>query len=115
MKEGKPISRQRIEHILYSIQNIQTFTKGYSLESFENDLKVYYACLHQFAVMGEAVSGLDEVILKKYVYPWYKVKSFRNFIIHEYPAVDAQVVWDTIQLVLPGFKDHVQQILEKEF
>jgi uncharacterized protein with HEPN domain len=35
--------------------------------------------------------------------------------MHEYHAVDARVVWDTIQLVLPGFKDLVQQILEKEF
>ena len=35
--------------------------------------------------------------------------------MHEYHAVDAQVVWDTIHLVLPEFKELVQKILEKEF
>lgn len=115
MKPEKPISRERIEHILYSILNIQSFTKGYSLDEFEHDLKVYYACLYQFAVIGEAIMNIDNEILKKYDYPWYKVKSFRNFIMHEYHAVDARVVWDTIILILPGFTDIVEQILEREF
>ena len=76
MKQEKPVSKERFEHILYSILNIQSFTEGYSLD---------------------------------------KVKSFRNFIMHEYHAVDARVVWDTIILVLPGFIDIVEQILENEF
>ena len=59
--------------------------------------------------------NIDDEILKKYDYPWYKVKSFRNFIMHEYHAVDARVVWDTIILILPGFTDIVEQILEREF
>ena len=115
MKQEKPVSRERFEHILYSIRNIQSFTEGYSLDKFEHDLKVYSACLYQFAVIGEAIMNIEDEILKKYDYPWYKVKSFRNFIMHEYHAVDARVVWDTIILVLPGFIDIVEQILEKEF
>ena len=115
MKQGNAASRERIEHILYSIINIQTFTRGYSLDEFENDLKVYYACLYQFAVIGEATMNIDNEILKKYDYPWYKVKSFRNFIMHEYHAVDARVVWDTIELILPGFRDIVEQILDREY
>jgi len=115
MKPEKPASRERIEHILYSIMNIQSFTRGYSLNEFKNDLKVYYACLYQFAVIGEAVMNIDDTILEKYDYPWYKVKSFRNFIMHEYHAVDAKVVWDTINSILPGFRENLEQILEKEF
>ncbi len=33
----------------------------------------------------------------------------------EYHAVDAMVVWDTIKMILPGFKRIVEQILEEEF
>jgi len=35
--------------------------------------------------------------------------------MHEYHAVDARVVWDTIQLVLPGFRKRIREILAKEF
>lgn len=115
MKPERPASRERIEHILDSIQHIQSFTSGYSLAEFENDLKVYSACLYQFAVIGEAIIHIDEEILKKFDYPWYKVKSFRNFIMHEYHAVDARVVWDTIVLILPGFQDVLERIIEYEF
>ena len=35
--------------------------------------------------------------------------------MHEYHAIDARVVWDTTRLVLPGFKEIIEHILEKEF
>jgi uncharacterized protein with HEPN domain len=35
--------------------------------------------------------------------------------MHEYHAVDAGVVWDTIQLVLPEFRAKIQEILADEF
>ena len=43
------------------------------------------------------------------------IQSFRNFIMHEYHAIDARVVWDTTRLVLPGFKNIIEEILVKEF
>ncbi len=85
------------------------------MDQFQDDLKVYYACLYQFAVIGEAISNIDHEILRRYDYPWYRVKSFRNFIMHEYHAVDARVVWDTIKLILPEFKVKIQEILKNEF
>jgi len=115
MKPDKPANRERIEHILRCIQNIQSFTEDYDFNKFEDDVKVYYASLYQFVVIGVAIPKIDDKILKKYDYPWHKVKSFRNFIMHEYHAVDARVVWDTIVLVLPEFKDVIKLVLEKEF
>jgi uncharacterized protein with HEPN domain len=115
MKSEKPTSKERIEHILNAVQIIQSFTEGYTLNDFEQDIKVYYACLYQYAVIGEAIVNIDNEFLQKYSYPWYKVRSFRNFIMHEYHAIDARVVWDTTRLVLPGFKNIIEEILVKEF
>ena len=115
MKPSKPASKERLKHILDCIGNIESFVEGYSSDQFQNDPKVYYACLYQFAVIGEAIANVDQQILDRYDYPWYQVKSFRNFIMHEYHAVDAGVVWDTIQLVLPEFWEQIQEILAKEF
>ena len=33
--------------------------------------------------------------------------------MHEYHAVDARVVWDTIILILPGFRDIVEKIVKE--
>ena len=115
MKSKKPANKDRLEHILYCIGNIQSFVEGYSLDHFQGDLKVYYACLYQFSVIGEAIANIDHQILDRYEYPWYRVKSFRNFIMHEYHAVDARVVWDTIKLILPEFRDRIQEILATVF
>ena len=115
MKPGKPASKERLEHILDCIGNIQSFVEGYSSDEFQADLKVYYACLYQFSVIGEAIANIDQQILDRYNYQWYQVKSFRNFIMHEYHAVDARVVWDTIQLILPDFRKQIDEILAKEF
>ena len=114
MKKGRISSKERFKHILESIENILSFTESYALKDFEDDIRVYYACLYQFAVIGEAVMNIDDKILMKYDYPWYKVRSFRNFIMHEYHDVDAIVVWDTIIMILPEFKQIVEQILEGE-
>ena len=92
--------------------DIQAFTQGLTFEEFKNDPKAYYACLYQFAIIGEAVNHMGPGILENFDYPWHKVKSFRNFIMNEYHAIDEKVVWDTIQKEIPEFRKLLEQILE---
>lgn len=115
MKPDKPSGRERIQHILDAILIIQNLTEGYSSDDFERDIKTYYACLYQYAVIGEAIGKIETSILQKYDYPWHKVRSFRNFVIHEYHAIDIRVVWDTTRLILPDFRELLERIMENEF
>lgn len=115
MKPDKRTSKERIEHVLSAIAQIQSFSKGHHLESFAQDRKTYSACLYEFTIIGEATTKMDRTILDKYDYPWDKVKSFRNFILHEYEAVDLRVVWDTIIKILPEMKKIMNTILKNEF
>lgn len=92
MKPDKPTSKERIEHILKAINLILEFTENQTLDSFSKDNKAYFACLYQYTIIGEAIVNIDFEILEKYNYPWYKVKSFRNFILHEYHAIDERVI-----------------------
>lgn len=115
MKFDKPSGKERVEHIVDAIKLIQEYTKNHSSESFMQDEKSYFACLYQFTIIGEAVANSDSEILSKYDYPWYKVKSFRNFILHEYHAIDKRVIWDTTRKVLPELLDLMETILQNEF
>ena len=115
MKVETPTQRDRIHHVLESIQHIQDFTTGHSKASFIADYKSLSATLYQFAVIAEASSHVEPEILANYQYPWHKVKSFRNFILHEYHGVQKSVIWDTIQVELPKLKSVMEEILHKEF
>jgi len=115
MKPDKPSKKARLEHILHAIELIQSFIVNHSRSSFLADEKTIFACLFQFTVISEAIANVDPTILGKYNYPWNKVKSFRNFILHEYHAIEMRVIWDTTTEVLPELKELVITILKKEF
>ncbi|GGC18759.1 DUF86 domain-containing protein [Parapedobacter defluvii] len=67
-----------------AIKNILEFTKDLDFDLFESNLQVKHAVLHNFAVIGEAVSKLPEIF--KAAYPkitWREIKGFRNYVVHE--------------------------------
>jgi len=43
-------------------------------------------------------------------YPWRMVKDFRNFIVHEYFGVDAQIVWDLTTQELDELVSSIKKI-----
>jgi len=115
MKPNKPSSKERVEHILKAIEKIDSFTKNTTMKVFFMNDAAYFACLFQFAIIGEAVVNIDDEILRRYSYPWHKVKSFRNFILHEYHAIDERVVWDTAKIILPDLEKLMQKMLVEAF
>lgn len=73
------------------------------------------AVLFQLTVIGEAIQHVEDEILMKYDYPWYKVRSFRNLIAHEYFNIKMSAVWQIIEKDLSGLKEQLLIILAKEF
>ena len=58
------------------------------------------------------VEGLD---FEKYpTIPWREVKGFRNYVVHEYFGLDADIIWQVIQVDLPPFRDEISRILNSE-
>ena len=115
MRNNKITSKERLEHIVEAITVIRGFVKGYSKQSFLDDTIVLNAVLFQFAVIGEAIRHVDNAVLDKYEYPWYKVRAFRNFILHEYHSIEFRIVWDAVKKDLPELKKMIESILNKEY
>jgi uncharacterized protein with HEPN domain len=115
MKDSHVESQQRLRHIVQAIADIEKFVTGETLETFcENDM-LHDAVMMQFIIIGEAIIHVENEKLDKYVYPWYKVKSFRNMITHEYFNIKLPAVWRIIENDLLQLKEVVQTILKKEF
>lgn len=115
MRDPKTDSSERLKHIQKAIKEIEIFTAGASIHDFlKNDI-LSSAVLFQFSVIGEAINHVESGILNKYNYPWYKVRSFRNLISHEYFNIKLEAVWIIIEKDLPELKHIILQILEEEF
>jgi len=115
MKDSHVESKKRLEHILKAIEDIETFVLNDSLESFCNNDVLNNAVLYNFTIMGEALVHVEVEKLSRYNYPWYKVRSFRNMISHEYFNIKLPAVWEIIKRDLPELKNIVRTILNKEF
>jgi uncharacterized protein with HEPN domain len=111
---SKPRDKQRVEDILTAIARIQAFVKGKTLREFENDVMLHSAVQYQFLIIGEAAGAISPEILKRYDFPWFLPKSFRNFIIHEYHNVKLERIYHTT-FELDELKIVCESILASEF
>ena len=115
MRDNSITGKERLVHILEAIAEIEHFTNDSSKESFLSNRVLINATLFQFAVIGEATMHLDTDMLSRYAYPWHKVRGFRNFILHEYHAIEFRIVWEAIKNELPELKKMLELIRIKEF
>ena len=101
-----------LQDIKISIGRILEYTAGMTFESYEVDFKTKDAVERNFEIIGEAVSRISEDFKSKYPHiEWRVIKDFRNFMIHEYFGINNLIVWDTIQLRLPGLLKEISQLL----
>ena len=115
MKDPTHENWERLKHIEKAIISIEEYVDGENSESFSNTPLLHDAVLLQFVIMGEAIVHVEKELLNKYDYPWYKVRSFRNMIAHEYFNIKLPSVWLIIETDLPELKKTIIAIIEHEF
>ena len=100
-----------IDDILESSNAIFSFIENMDFETFRNDRKTYSATIREYIIIGEAISQMIDMLEETFPdYPWRMVKDFRNFIVHEYFGVDAQIVWDLSTLELDTLIKHIETL-----
>jgi uncharacterized protein with HEPN domain len=115
MKSKRPSSYQRLLHIQQAINQIEEFIRSSDQKTFLADPLISSAVLFQFSVIGEAVIHIDQALLDKYDYPWYRVRAFRNLISHVYFRIKPEAVWNIIINDLPEINNAIDKILKEEF
>jgi uncharacterized protein with HEPN domain len=100
-----------IENIIKSAEKILKYTTGVTFEEFEiNDLLID-AVIRNFEIIGEAANRLPEDFKEKHNHiEWYRIRGFRNRIVHDYAGIDNSIVWSIIEEFVPIIIDSLKTI-----
>ena len=104
--------QQRFKDILDSINDIQTFCRGVTLEEFsenrEKSFAVQLACLR----MSEAARKLGEIAEQvEPDIPWSDIRNIGSVIRHDYDEVRVDDIWNTVQNDLDPLKAACERAL----
>ena len=100
-----------LEHIQSAIDKIHRYVAGKSKSDFMADDLVQDGVIRNLEIIGEAVTKLSSALkIAHSDVPWGEISGMRNRLIHGYINVNMQIVWNTVEKVLPGFLAKVKSI-----
>ncbi|MDR3339409.1 MAG: DUF86 domain-containing protein [Candidatus Symbiothrix sp.] len=108
---SKRTSELLIEDILESCNKIINYTKGISYDDFVLDQKTVDAVIRNFEIIGEAANRLPDEY--KDAHPeidWFRIRGFRNRIVHDYFGIDYSIVWQIKETYLPLMINNLNQL-----
>jgi len=101
-----------LDHIREAIGQIAVYSAAGHEEFFRNRM-AQDAVIRNFEIIGEAVKRLsDDLKDRRPDVPWRRVAGFRNVLIHDYMNVDAEEVWNVIEMHLPALRQAVDDLLK---
>jgi uncharacterized protein with HEPN domain len=99
--------------ILGSIEKIKSYTESHTFDTFIEYSKTLDAVIRNFEIIGEAANRLPEDFKDSYEgINWFRIRGFRNRIVHDYMGIDFQIVWTIIDKDLDKLGTDISQIIE---
>lgn len=100
-----------LDDIREAIGKIEKYVAGYDQDTFISDEKSIDAVVRNLEIIGEAANRIpDDYKSKHENIDWRGVVGLRHRIVHEYFGVDANIIWQIIQVDLPDFKEDLAKI-----
>ena len=100
--------------IVESIGKIESYSKDLAFVDFVKDMMTIDAIVRNLSIIGEAVKNIPDEMKKRYsAISWHEITGMRNKVVHEYFAVDEEILWKTVKEDLPIVKKQIQEILEE--
>ena len=108
MKKSDSLS---VYDIIESMEMIIYYLENCSLDDLQNDVMRQDAIIRRFQVIGEAASKVSEASKIQFqTIDWKEMKSFRNFLVHEYRRILIPILFKTIKDILPTQLQYLKEI-----
>ena len=102
-----------LEDILDSAKRILEYTNGMTFEDFSMDNKTIDAVIRNFEIIGEASHLLPDHLKENYSnVDWFRIRGFRNRIVHDYFGVDIEIIWKIRCEQIPELIINIEKILQ---
>lgn len=109
-----PRDEATVLDIIVACRRILDFTRGEDLAAFLADAKTQAAVLHEIQVIGEATKRLSDPFRDSHpTVPWHDIAGMRDKLIHEYDAVDLEVVWKVVASDIPTLLAYLKPLARK--
>jgi uncharacterized protein with HEPN domain len=83
-----------------------------TFDQFETDNKTIDAVIRNYEIIGEASNFLPDELKEKYLeVDWYRIRGFRNRIVHDYFGVDLNIIWKITFDQIPNLISNITRIL----
>ncbi|MEO1209021.1 MAG: HepT-like ribonuclease domain-containing protein [Cyanobacteria bacterium J06638_20] len=98
--------------MLQSAELIMAYTEPCSEDEFLSNIQLQDAVIPQLLSIAEAARRASETTQQRLSQvSWQEINGMRNRLVHEYDAVNLSIVWNTIQIDVPGLivnlKEHI--------
>ena len=100
-----------VEDILESCYKILNYTKDVSFDEFVADPKTVDAVIRNFEIIGEASNRLPEEFKDLHQdIDWFRIRGFRNRIVHDYFGIDYSIVWQIRETYLSQLIENLEKL-----
>jgi uncharacterized protein with HEPN domain len=94
-----------IEHILENIRRIESYIGEFDYERFAGDQRTIDAVERCLERLCEAASRLGDAAPRLMPnQPWRDIRGMGNRLRHDFDRVNRRIIWDTVEVRLPGLK-----------
>ncbi|MBQ6083738.1 MAG: DUF86 domain-containing protein [Bacteroidales bacterium] len=106
--------KERLEHILNSINVILSSKEKHTFEEVSTDPIVFYGFVKQVEIIGEAVYMLTkEFRIEHNELPWDDIERMRHVLVHGYYKIRPDQLWETIQNDIPTMKPFIEKMISE--
>lgn len=107
--------KSRLTHILQAISKVEEYTKGMTKQQLLEDSLHLHATAYNIQIIGEAVYKLTNEYKESHPEtPWRIIEKMRHILVHDYFAVDVEIMWLVIEDDIPVLKQQIEKYI-KEF
>ena len=101
-----------IGHKIDTARKASDLARGRSRKEFDSDEALGLALAHLLQVIGEAARRVSEDFRHRHPgVPWRAIVGMRHRIVHDYMAVDFDVVWDVVTNDLSVLIDELSRLM----
>ena len=102
---------ERLRDILEAIEHIERYAQ-LGRAAFEQNELIQNWFVRHLQIIGEAANRLPpEVRAAAPEVPWSEIVGMRHILVHDYFAIDLDVVWQAVEVDLPQLKGQIKTLL----